>query len=104
MTKGRPTAIIARTFKGKNYPSIEDQENWHGKPLGTESERVVNVSTAFEPCSYAFLIAELFQIIQMQFVTAAFEAAHQKSWRKSSASKQARCGGSGSQSDQLEDV
>jgi transketolase len=40
-TKGRPSAIIARTFKGKNYPKIEDQENWHGKPLGADSERVI---------------------------------------------------------------
>ncbi|ODN02005.1 Transketolase-like protein 2 [Orchesella cincta] len=36
-TKGRPTAIIAKTFKGKNFPSIEDQDNWHGKPLADKS-------------------------------------------------------------------
>jgi len=40
-TKGRPTAIIARTFKGKHFPQIEDQENWHGKSLGADSARVV---------------------------------------------------------------
>ncbi|KAG5341174.1 TKTL2 protein, partial [Acromyrmex charruanus] len=33
-TKERPTAILAKTFKGKNFPQIEDVENWHGKPLG----------------------------------------------------------------------
>ncbi|CAL8082469.1 unnamed protein product [Orchesella dallaii] len=36
-TKGRPTAIIAKTFKGRNFPSIEDQDNWHGKPLADKS-------------------------------------------------------------------
>ncbi|XP_059488720.1 transketolase-like protein 2 [Neocloeon triangulifer] len=37
VTKGKPTAIIAKTFKGKNFPNIEDLENWHGKPLGDKS-------------------------------------------------------------------
>jgi len=40
-TKGRPTAIIAKTFKGKFFPEIEDVENWHGKPLGTSAESVI---------------------------------------------------------------
>ncbi len=37
-TKGRPTAIIAKTFKGKGVASIEDKENWHGKPLKKGAE------------------------------------------------------------------
>lgn len=40
-TKGRPTAIIAKTFKGKFFPNIEDLENWHGKPLGENANEVV---------------------------------------------------------------
>lgn len=40
-THGRPTAIIAKTFKGKFFPDIEDLENWHGKPLGGDAERVI---------------------------------------------------------------
>lgn len=40
-TKGRPTAIIARTFKGKGFPCIEDKLNWHGKALGDQGEAVV---------------------------------------------------------------
>ncbi|XP_967219.2 transketolase-like protein 2 isoform X1 [Tribolium castaneum] len=40
-TKGKPTAIIAKTFKGKNFPKIEDLENWHGKPLGDQADRVL---------------------------------------------------------------
>ncbi|XP_034944619.1 transketolase-like protein 2 isoform X2 [Chelonus insularis] len=40
-TKGRPTAILAKTFKGKNFPTIEDLENWHGKPLGNKSDEVI---------------------------------------------------------------
>ncbi len=30
-TVSRPTAIIARTVKGKGVSFMEDQENWHGK-------------------------------------------------------------------------
>ncbi|XP_068971444.1 transketolase-like protein 2 isoform X1 [Bombus flavifrons] len=40
-TKGRPTAILAKTFKGKYFPNIEDQENWHGKPLGNKANEVI---------------------------------------------------------------
>lgn len=40
-TKGRPMAVIAKTFKGKFFPNIEDMENWHGKPLGDAAEGVM---------------------------------------------------------------
>lgn len=40
-TKDKPTAIVAKTFKGKGFPKIEDLENWHGKPLGDQAERVL---------------------------------------------------------------
>ena len=29
----RPLVILARTVKGKGIPGIEDQEDWHGKPM-----------------------------------------------------------------------
>jgi transketolase len=41
VTKGKPTAIIAKTFKGKNFPNIEDLENWHGKPLGDKADSTI---------------------------------------------------------------
>lgn len=34
--KGRPTAIIARTIKGKGFSFVEDKNGWHGKPLPRE--------------------------------------------------------------------
>ncbi|OCT58066.1 transketolase [Xenopus laevis] len=34
--KNQPTAIIAKTFKGKGISGVEDKENWHGKPLPKE--------------------------------------------------------------------
>ncbi|GAB1869270.1 transketolase [Camponotus japonicus] len=40
-TKGRPTAILAKTFKGKYFPEIENLENWHGKPLGNKANEVI---------------------------------------------------------------
>jgi transketolase len=30
---GRPTAIVARTIKGRGVKAVENQPNWHGKPL-----------------------------------------------------------------------
>ncbi|XP_044575701.1 transketolase-like protein 2 isoform X2 [Cotesia glomerata] len=41
ITKDRPTAILAKTFKGKNFPNIEDLDNWHGKALGNKAEEVI---------------------------------------------------------------
>lgn len=41
VTKDRPTAIVAKTFKGKHFPNIEDLENWHGKPLGDQANSVI---------------------------------------------------------------
>ncbi|XP_033746751.1 transketolase-like protein 2 isoform X2 [Pecten maximus] len=35
--KGKPTCIVAKTYKGQGG-SVADQLNWHGKPLGKESE------------------------------------------------------------------
>jgi transketolase len=35
-TKGRPTAILARTLKGKGVSFTEALPNWHGKPLSKE--------------------------------------------------------------------
>lgn len=37
----KPTCIIAKTLKGKNYPGIEDQLGWHGKPLGDKTDAVL---------------------------------------------------------------
>ncbi|KAF6091670.1 transketolase like 1 [Phyllostomus discolor] len=34
--KDKPTAVIAKTFKGRGMPSIEDAESWHGRPMPTE--------------------------------------------------------------------
>jgi len=37
----KPTCIIAKTFKGKYFPDIENLMNWHGKALGDKSASVV---------------------------------------------------------------
>jgi transketolase len=39
-TDGRPTAIIARTIKGKGVRSVEDHNGFHGKPLADEREAI----------------------------------------------------------------
>ena len=35
-TTGRPTAIVAKTIKGKGYSKLEDQGGWHGKATSAE--------------------------------------------------------------------
>ena len=42
-TKGRPTVILAKTYKGRGISFIEDHPNWHGKPIpkGEESRKAV---------------------------------------------------------------
>ena len=36
-TMGRPTAIVARTIKGKGYSKVENQQGWHGKAVAEEA-------------------------------------------------------------------
>ncbi len=36
-TTGRPTAIVARTIKGKGYSKVEDTNGWHGKAIAEEA-------------------------------------------------------------------
>ena len=40
-TKGKPTCVLAKTFKGNDFPGIADEMNWHGKALGAKTEEVV---------------------------------------------------------------
>lgn len=37
----KPVALICKTFKGYNFPEIQDKDNWHGKPLGAEADAVI---------------------------------------------------------------
>ncbi|MFF1719460.1 transketolase [Streptomyces sviceus] len=39
-TRGRPTAILARTLKGKGVADIEDREGLHGKPLKNADDAI----------------------------------------------------------------
>ena len=42
-TKGRPTMILAKTFKGYGVSFVQDKEGWHGKALkaGDEENRAI---------------------------------------------------------------
>jgi transketolase len=39
--KGKPTALLAKTYKGHGIPGIADADNWHGKPLGNQTGEAV---------------------------------------------------------------
>ena len=36
-TAGKPTAVVAKTLKGKGYSKVEDQSGWHGKAIADEA-------------------------------------------------------------------
>jgi len=42
-TKGKPTAILAKTFKGAGFPKISDKENWHGAALGDNAGEIISL-------------------------------------------------------------
>lgn len=44
--KDKPTCILAKTYKGKGCPGIEDEMNWHGKPLAAKADETVKAITA----------------------------------------------------------
>jgi transketolase len=39
-TTGKPTAVIARTIKGKGVKAVENQPGWHGKALDNPEEAI----------------------------------------------------------------
>lgn len=42
-TKGQPTAILARTLKGKGVEGVQDREGLHGKPLPEAEEAIAEL-------------------------------------------------------------
>jgi len=41
-TKGKPSCILAKTYKGRDFGEIiEDKMNWHGKAMGDKTEAVL---------------------------------------------------------------
>ena len=46
-TTGRPTVLLAKTFKGKGISFVEDKMDWHGKALkkGEESQKAIDELT-----------------------------------------------------------
>ena len=40
--KDKPTCILAKTFKGRGIPGVEDLDNWHGKPIGNKGKEVMD--------------------------------------------------------------
>lgn len=47
-TTGKPTVLLAKTFKGRGISVMEDHPEWHGKPLkkGEEAEKAIAELTA----------------------------------------------------------
>merc|ERR1719189_1409280 len=47
--------ILAKTYKGRDFPEMEDKMNWHGKALGAKSAEVIEhlktklIAPTFEP-------------------------------------------------------
>lgn len=51
-TKGRPTVLLAKTYKGRGVSLIEDHPNWHGKPLakGEQTQNAIaELTQQFKP-------------------------------------------------------
>lgn len=40
-TSGKPTVLVAKTFKGNGLPHIQDALDWHGKPVGNKLNELV---------------------------------------------------------------
>ncbi len=40
--KNKPTAVVAKTLKGKEFLDIEDRDGWHGKALGEKAKNIID--------------------------------------------------------------
>ncbi|MGX1090220.1 transketolase [Streptomyces albogriseolus] len=49
-TRGQPTAILARTLKGKGVESVQDREGLHGKPLPEAEEAIAELGGRRDLC------------------------------------------------------
>jgi transketolase len=47
-TTGKPTVLLAKTFKGRGITVMENHPEWHGKPLkkGEETQKAIDELTA----------------------------------------------------------
>ena len=51
-TKGKPTVLLAKTFKGKGISFMENHPSWHGKPIpkGEETKKAIDeLTTRIKP-------------------------------------------------------
>jgi transketolase len=58
-TKGKPTVLLAKTFKGKGISFMENHTGWHGKPVakGEETQKAIDELTKqLKPSSTAISI------------------------------------------------
>src|SRR5207245_1693485 len=55
---GRPTAILARTVKGKGVSFLENKEGWHGKALDPEQAKQAIAELGGETRSRTFAVAK----------------------------------------------
>jgi transketolase len=58
-TKGKPTVLLAKTFKGKGISFMENHPSWHGKPVpkGEETQKAIDELTKqLKPSSTAISI------------------------------------------------
>jgi transketolase len=58
-TKGRPTVLLAKTFKGRGVSFMENHPAWHGKPIpkGEETQKAIDELTKqLKPGRDAFVI------------------------------------------------
>jgi transketolase len=58
-TKGKPTVLLAKTFKGKGISFMENHPGWHGKPVakGEETQKAIDeLSKQLKPTSIAISV------------------------------------------------
>ncbi|OBS80383.1 hypothetical protein A6R68_21409 [Neotoma lepida] len=42
--RGKPTAVIAKTFRARSMPNVEDAESWYGRPMPKErADAIINL-------------------------------------------------------------
>jgi len=61
-TKGKPTVLLAKTFKGKGISFMENHPSWHGKPVpkGEETQKAIDELTKqLKPTSTAISFKKL---------------------------------------------
>ncbi|OGG46223.1 MAG: transketolase [Candidatus Handelsmanbacteria bacterium RIFCSPLOWO2_12_FULL_64_10] len=78
---GTPTAVIARTIKGKGVAAIEGKEGWHGKPVADLEAALAEIGNPTDTVPAVTVTPRAFEALTVPALTPAYKKGDQAATR-----------------------